>query len=122
MGGPDKVSRPLNRAGVIDHEGQQLAVDLFVEGVNFIVLVADGARACWIAVLERLEAPHQHFGGNLRHSWDVDVRLERRLIREHESNLGDSLGVVAHSLQVDRDMKDRDDSAEIAGQWLLGRD
>ena len=40
----------------------------------------------------------------------------------HQRDLGDALGVVAHALEVDDDVQDRDDRAQVASHRLLGGD
>jgi hypothetical protein len=78
--GPEQMRRTFNRAGVLDHERKQFAVNLLVEIVHIVVLVADLTSCFQIVIDERLQAPVQHAGRDFGHAWDVDQGLERRLI------------------------------------------
>ena len=48
MGYPQEVRGSGDRSRVFDHEGQELTVDLIVEGVNLVIVVAD-LSACLAA-------------------------------------------------------------------------
>ena len=56
-------------------------------------------------MLEGVEAAAEHVDGDFGHARDVDVGLQRRLVREHDGDFGDALGVVAHALEVDDDVQ-----------------
>ena len=56
MGNPQQVRRPLDVARVLEHVGQQLPVDLVVQIVYRVVVLADLARLPFVPVGVRLQA------------------------------------------------------------------
>ena len=108
----------MDRAGVLEHEGQQLPEDLLVEGVDFRVLPSDAVGELAVLPHEGVEAAPDHLAGDLRHPRQVDVGLELGLLVEGQDPLGDVDGHVADPLEVAVDLDGRRDEAQIAGDGL----
>ena len=81
------------------HVGEELAIDLFVEGIHFVVVVPDLAGGGDVAVDEGVQAAAEHIHGAVGHAGYVNERLEGRLVAHGYAYLGDALGVVADALK-----------------------
>ena len=122
MGYPEQPGCPVDRPGVVEHVGQQLAIDLVVERVHLVVVVFDLQCRRFVPRNESVESAMQHAGRDLAHARDVDQRLQQWLVFVHEGDLRYALGVVSHALHVDDDVQGRHNGSQIGGHRLLGCD
>src|SRR2546430_16149932 len=91
---PQQPGRAVDGVRVVEHVGEELAIDLVVEPVDLVVLRRD--RPCQELVLrdERVEARSKTLTDERRHARDVDERLEERPSLVHEDDLADADAVV----------------------------
>ncbi|MDF3017205.1 MAG: hypothetical protein K0R44_2430 [Thermomicrobiales bacterium] len=121
MGNPEQVRSLIDRCRVGEHEGQQLAIDLLVEGVDLVIARDDGAGTGFVVLDKGRDGVVQHGPRDLAHAGDVDERFEGGLIGRLQRNLGDSGGMVRHALEIGDDVDHRGDGAEIARHRRLRR-
>src|SRR5438874_2642779 len=78
--GPEQVRGLVDGPWVREHDRQKLTVDLLVERVDVVVLRCDGLRSSGIPFHERIQCPSEHADGLVRHAWNIDERLDVRLL------------------------------------------
>ena len=121
MRDPDEPGGALDVARVLVHKRQQLAEDLIVELVDFVICVPNDSRQVVVALIQGGQAVAQHADSDVRHARDVDQRLQGGIVAHADADLGDALGVVAHALKLGGHLHAGDQHAQVAGHGLLGR-
>ena len=120
LGNPDDVERLADRAGVFHHVRDELAHH-GVEGVVELLVIADQG-ACFVGVhaCQRVECTTQHVGGELAAMPNVGQTRDVVLLRtvDLRGGLGDLDRLVAATLEVGDDARDREDEPEVARRRL----
>ena len=110
------------RAWVLHHEDKQLAKHLIIEVIDGVVLFDDLGRGLRVSIDKCVQAPLQHIYHFFSHAWHIDQWFKRRLIPDHDHDLGYSLAVITDSLQFDDDIEHGHDHPQITCHRLLRRD
>ena len=100
----------------------QAAVEIGVEVVYLIILVAGGAGELLVAVQERAGGVAEHFAGEVGHAPEVGLGGGDRVVFEEDGDAGDAFGVVGDAFEIGGDRVERDQLAQVAGDRLLERD
>ena len=97
-------------------------MEVGVEGVDLVVLVAGAAGEDFVAVEEGARRVAEHFADEVGHAPEVGLGGGDRVVFEEDGDAGDAFGVVGDALEVGGDGVERDQLAQVAGDRLLERD
>jgi hypothetical protein len=111
-GGPDRM-------GVLRHVGEQDAEGGPVQRVHLIVPPADVAAERRVAAHEGVDRVGEHAARQAAHLDDLGLGRDRPLAEELLCAPGDVGRVVAHALEVVRDLERREDQTKIARHRLV---
>src|SRR5207302_8959060 len=110
------IQRAANRARVLHHEGDALALDGLVLLVNEPVLPGHPQRRLDVHARERIERVVHHLGDYAAEMLDLAVLVGRTLHRrESGCDIADLLALIANALEVRDRLDDRDDHPQVAG-------
>ncbi len=90
--------------------------------VHAVVALQHIARERTVAAHERVERIGEHVRGDAHHLLDLRDDRERRCLHQPAHALGDVDGVVAHPLEIARDLHRHGDEAEVPRHGLLQRE
>ena len=102
--------------------GDEVAVQLGVEVVDQVVLIAGRAGERFVAVDEGASGVAQHLADEVGHAPEVGLGGGDGVVFEEDRDPGDAFGVVGDALEVGGDRVERDQLPEVAGDGLLEGD
>src|SRR5205823_773649 len=114
---PHDVERAADRARILHHEGDALALDGLVLLVHHAVLARHAQRRLHVQAREGIERIVHHLRHHTAEMLDLPVLIGRAFHgREPGRDVADLLALVPDALEVGDGLDDRHDEAQIAGR------
>src|ERR1022692_1717281 len=113
-----QIDRRRHDAGIALHGFLEFGVHRIAKSIHFIVRKKYRTGQDVVSIHKRVQALEQHGLDQGGHLWDIDHRLDQRMMHQGERTLRHVLGEIADALQVGVDLESGGQKAEIASHGL----
>jgi hypothetical protein len=104
---------------IFHHVGEQFAEELIAEAIDLVVAAENALGEVLIGAHQSVQTIADHGFGELAHARQINVGLDLRVAKDARGGLRDVDGLVADTLEVAINARNREKEAKIGGDRLL---